>query len=226
MTARNVAASVFLALGTGLAQAQDASACKGERWSVPRELRTHAGNTVFLEQPSVVSIRDGVFLPAWPTRVYDSAGAVVWPLAPGGKPSSVEHVPAGAVVGTDGVARLVPWPNGLQAGPWRPVATADDSGVAHVIWGSRDNEPVSSLYMVRSLWHARFDGTGWGRPTRVLTTEGTVIWSSAATSPLLARGRSLHLLAAIQGEGLRYVRFDGGVWSDRHVDIPTVYIGY
>jgi hypothetical protein len=52
------------------------------------------------------------------------------------------------------------------------------------------------------------------------------MWNSAMVSPLIAHGRSLHLVVAIQGEGLRYVRLDSGAWTERRVNIPSVYMGY
>ena len=233
MTVRNVAALVALAslaVGVRSARSQPAqhtvTACTSERWLPPRELRTRAGYTVFLERPSIAPLRNAVFLAAWPTGTYDSLGTVIWPLAPAGKPSATDHVALGVVVGRDGVARLIPWPHGMIDGPWMPIATADDKGIAHVIWGSQDNVPPSSLYMVRALWYARFDGAVWSTPTRVLATNGTIMWNSAQISPLVARGRSLHLVVGVQGEGLRYVRSAGDVWTDHHVTIPSDYQGY
>jgi hypothetical protein len=226
---RNVAAAlsalVPLIAGAFVTQAQD-SACTSERWLPPREVRTREGYTVFMERPSIAPLRGEVFLPAWPTSTYDSLGTIVWPLAPGGRPSSVEHVPLGALIDRHGVAELVAWPKDILSGPWLPVGVADDSGIGHVIWGSRDNVQMSSSFMVRSLWYGRFDGRQWSAPTRVLSTEGTVMWNSAMVSPLIAHGRSLHLVVAIQGEGLRYVRLDSGAWTERRVNIPSVYMGY
>ena len=228
MTVRNVAALLALiwVLAAALvAQGQD-SVCRRETWLPPRELRTRERYTVFLERPSIAPMRNEVFLPAWPTYAYDSLGTIIWPLAPDGRPSSAEQMPLGALVDRHGVARLVPWPKEILSGPWQPVGVADDSGIAHVIWGSRDNVQMSRSYMVRSLWYARFNGERWSVPTRVLSTEGTVMWIAAAVSPLVARGRTLHLMVGIEGEGLRYVRSDADVWTARHVNIPSPYMGY
>ena len=228
MTVRNLAVLlVIIPLTTGgiVAQGQS-STCAGEAWLPPRELRTPEGYTVFLERPSIAPLHSAVFMPAWPTYSYDSLGGLVWSLAPDGKPASAEHVPLGAVVGGDGIARLVPWPKDIGSGPWLPVGVADGSGIAHVVWGSRDSVQMSDAFMVRSLWYARFDGRQWSTPTRVLSTDGTIMWHSAMVSPLVARGRSLHLVVGIQGEGLRYVRSESGVWSDHRVRIPSAYMGY
>lgn len=210
---------------SGVGEAQN-SPCRGERWLPPRELHTREAYTVFLERPSIAPLRGRVFLPAWPTNIYDSLGTMVWPLAPGGRPSLAAHVPLGVVLEKGGLVRPVSWPKAILSGPWLPVGVADDSGIAHVIWGSRDNIAMASSYMVRSLWYARFDGHGWSTPTRVLSTHGTIMWSSAMVSPLVAHGRSLHLFVGIEGEGLRYVRFDNGVWTERHVSIASAYMGY
>ena len=208
-----------------VARAQN-SVCTGERWLPPRELRTREGYTVFLERPSIAPLRGELFLPAWPTNIYDSLGTVVWPLAPNKQPSSFAHIPLGVVLEKTGIARPVPWPQNIPAGPWLPIGVADDRGIAHVIWGSRDNKELPSTYMVRSLWYARFDGHRWSTPTRVLSTDGTVMWSSATVSPLVAQGHSLHLVVAIQGEGLRYVRFDRRGWTEQHVNIASGYMSY
>ena len=228
MTVRNLARLLVLIplVTRGVIARGQKAPCSGEVWLPPRELRTREGYTVFLERPSIAPMNSAVFMPAWPTYSYDSLGSLVWSLAPGGKPTSAEHVPLGALVDNDGIARLVPWPKDIGAGPWLPVGVADDSGIAHVVWGSRDSVPMSDAFMVRSLWYARFDGREWSTPTRILSTEGTIMWHSAMVSPLVARGRSLHLIVGIQGEGLRYLRSDSGVWWDHHVSIRSTYTGY
>ena len=228
MTVRIVAPLVALVIFSATASAALAQnlTCTGERWLPPRALQTREGYTLFMERPSIVPMRGELFLPAWPTTTYDSIGTIVWPLAPSGAPSSVDQIPLGVLVDRSGIARLVPWPTHIVAGPWFPVGAADDSGIGHVIWGSRDNVPMSSIFMVRSLWYARFDGRGWSEPARVLSTEGTILWSSAFVSPLVAHGSSLHLVVATLGEGLWYVRFTNGMWTDRRISIPSVYAGY
>jgi len=233
MTVRNVA--LLLALMPPMTVARDARAqrredtsnvCTGERWLPTHELRTREGYTVFMERLSIAPLRDNVFLAAWPTRTYDSLGKVVWPLAANGTPSSVEQVPLGVIVGNDGLARQVPWPKDIIDGPWLPIAASDAEGMAHVIWGSQDNVPSSSLYLVRALWYSRFDGARWTKPARILATEGTVMWNPAQMSPIVVHGHSLHLVVGVRGEGLRYLRSDGGVWTERHVNIPKVNMGY
>ena len=203
-----------------------AAKCAGERWLPPRELHTQEGYTVYMERPSVVRMPGAVFFIASPTVTFDSLGSNVWPLARTGVPNVAEEMPMGALVGRDGVARLVPMPRDVKSFPWMPEGIVDDSGVAHVVWGSDDNDALPTRSNSRSLWYARFDGTRWSTPTQLIATDGTVMWNSANISPLVAHGRSVHLVVGIMGEGLRRFRLDTGAWTNAHVDIPREYMGY
>ncbi|HEY2378415.1 MAG TPA: sialidase family protein [Gemmatimonadaceae bacterium] len=235
MTVRNVAALSALAslvasacIAVGQRVEDTATSCVGERWLSPHELRTPDGFTVFVAHPSITRVRGDVFIAGWPIETFDSLGARVWPLTSGKRQPSLkpEEYPAGVRIGKDRGVQLVPWPADLASGPWMPVATSDADGYAHVVWGSRDSVEMSSLFMVRSLWYSRFDGATLGPPARLLTTEGLIRWTTAQASPIVARDRSLHLMVGIQGEELRYVRFDGGAWTVRRVGIDPLYVGY
>ena len=230
MIVRNVATRLALALlishsEFAASQRRDTTA-QCERWLPPRELRTKEGFTVYMERPSVVPMPGAVFLIASPTVNFDSLGNSVWPLARGAVAKVAQELPMGALVRRDGAATLVPLPNGVNAFPWMPEGVVDDSGGANVVWGSDDNNPLPTRSSSRSLWYARFNGKSWSIPTRLITTDGTVMWNSANISPLVVHGRSIHLVVDMMGEGLRHFRLDSGVWTNRQVDIPREYFGY
>jgi len=228
------AIAALLALGTlpacatlAAAKRSDATAaCVGERWLTPRELRTKEGYTVYLERPSVVAMRGVTFLVASPTLTLDSTGKIVWPLASSSVPTLPDDAAMGVLVRRDGLARLVPVPKGLVSFPWMPQAVADSGGIAHVVWGSDENDPLPTHASSRSLWSARFDGARWSTPTRLIVTDGLILWMSANASPLVAKDGAVHLMVAVRGEGLRYFRFEHGTWIDRHVDISSALMGY
>jgi len=228
------AIAALLALGTllpcgtvaGAQRSDTTGACVGERWLPPHELRTKEGYTVFLERPSIVAMRGGTFLAASPTRTLDPLGRPVWPLAPSGFPILLSGEAIGALVGGDGLARLVPEPNGISSYPWMPQAVGDDSGAAYVVWGSDENDPLPTRASSRSLWSARFDGEHWSTPRRLITTDGSLFWMSANASPLVTKHDVVHFVVAVRGEGLRYFRFERGAWSNRHVGISSALMGY
>jgi len=232
MTVRNVAS--HLALAALISHAEVAASqrgattakCTGERWLPPREIHTKKGFTVYMERPSVVPMPGAVFLTASPTLSFDSLGNYVWPLAHDGVPKAADEAPMGALVERDGAATLVPLPKDVTSFPWMPEGVVDDRGGANVVWGSDDNNPLPTRSSSRSLWYARFDGKSWSTPTRLIATEGTVLWNSANISPLVVHGRSIHLVVDMMGEGLRHFRLDTGVWTNRRVGISSEYMGY
>jgi hypothetical protein len=105
-------------------------------------------------------------------------------------------------------------------------ASADDAGVVHALFGSDDSMPVTSMIAVRSLWYTRLQGQHWTPPERILTTDGKVMFAPAMRSPIVARGGTLHAVVAVQGEGLRYLRRENAVWTNRHIDIPPSLMGF
>jgi hypothetical protein len=234
MTVRNVAGLLGLLLGGTIGtstSAQEpagtAKRCLDGRWSPPRELRTPDGYTVFMERPSIVPVGGKAFFVSFPAVTRDSLGGRVWPLVPGGAvPRRAEQIAMGVLVSARGEVQLVPAPADLAVTPLLSKGAVDDRGIAHVVWGSNDSTPISSFAVLRSLWYARFDGRRWSTPTRILTSQGTLMWNPSNSSPLVARGRTLHVLVFVQGEGLRHLRSDGGVWTNRHVEIPSSYAGY
>jgi hypothetical protein len=235
MTARNVAAMlvqflfVLSARELSAQQSDERSrACRGGRWLPPHELRTADGYTLLIERPSVVRVHGETFVIAFPVKAYDSIGKLVWPLAAKREtgPQRVEETAIGALEDANGVSRLVPSPTELVVARWGLEATVDDRGIAHVVWASNDSTPMTSMSLFRSLWYARFDGRRWSAPVRILTSDGNLMWIPSNRSPLVVRGGSLHLAVAVRGEGVRYVRYADGRWSNRHVDIPAYDMGY
>jgi hypothetical protein len=232
MTLRKIAVRLALAAlmphaEVAASQSGDTPAkCAGERWLPPREIHTKEGFTIYMERPSIVPMPGAVFFIASPTVSFDSIGTSVWPLARGAVAKVADELPMGALVAPDGAATLIPLPNGVPSFPWMPEGVADDSGGANVVWGSDDNNPLPTRANSRSLWYARFSGKRWSAPTRLIATDGTVIWNSANVSPLLVHGGSIHFVVGVMGEGLRHFRLDSGVWTNRRVEVPRDYMGY
>lgn len=239
MTARNVAAMVVrlmlvqLALPpvarVALAQGADTvdKSCVGGRWTPPHPLHTAEGYTIAMDRPAILPLRGETFMTAFPVATFDSTGTVVWPLSPSGKtPQVADQYAIGALEDGSGVARLVPAPSHLTVAPFDIIGAVDERGVAHLAWGSVDSSAGASLMLKRSVWYARFDGGKWSTPVPILTTPNTIVWIPSNRSPLVAHGHTAHLATAVMGEGLRYLRFDGTDWSERHVGIPSWFAGY
>lgn len=235
MTVRFVARALMqLLVGSAVACASAGSktrapeTCRAGYWLPPRPLRTAQGYTVFMELPAVLPLHGKAFILSSIATTYDSSGRVVWPLVPPPETSvqKPEQIAVGVIADSNALAELVAEPKDLAVGPVGSIATVDDKGVAHVVWASNDSEPSTSITTMRSLWYARFENDRWNSPARILTSSGTLMWTQASRSSLVAHGGSLHLALAIMGGGVHYLRFSDGVWSNHIVGALGVSSGY
>ena len=229
MTVRTIVTLLALGFGTP-ARAQptvNAKSCTSGRWLPARPLRTPEGFTIAAARASVLPLEGKTVLATWPLRTNDSVGNVVYPLALGlPRPIAPEQLAMGAVADSNGVARLVPSPHELAVYAMHFQASIDEAAVVHALFGSDDSMPVTSMIVVRSLWYTRLQNEKWTIPERVLTTDGTVMFAPAMRSPIVTRGHTLHAVVAVQGEGLRYLRRDKDVWTNRHIGIPATLMGF
>ena len=229
MTLRTIATLLALICG-GRVRAQnrtDTTRCTNGRWLPARPVRMPEGYTIAAARASVLPLEGKTLLATWPLRTNDSAGKVVFPLAHGSQqPIAPEQLAMGAFADSDGLARLVPAPRELAVYAMHFEAAVDETGVVHALFGSDDSMPVTSMIVVRSLWYTRLQDDKWTIPERILTTDDKVIFAPAMRSPIVARGQRLHAVVAMQGEGLRYLRRDSDVWTNRHIDIPPALMGF
>ena len=233
MTVRAIAlilASALTLFVTSLAHAQaaaDTQLCTSGRWLPPRPLRTHDGYTIIAARTSVLPFEGKTLLATWPLRTSDSVGHIVYPLAPGlTAPIAPEQLAMGALADSDGVSRLIPAPHELAVYAMHFEASRDEAGVVHALFGSDDSMPVTSMIALRSLWYTHLEGQRWTVPERILTTDGKVMFAPAMRSPIVTRGRTLHAVVAMEGEGLRYLRRERDDWTNRHIDIPPTMMGF
>ena len=201
--------------------------CTTGHWLPARPLRTGEGYTIIAARASILPLDGRTFVAMWPLQANDSAGHAVYPLAPGlAAPIASEQVPMGAIADSTGEAQLVPSPRELAVYAMHFQAAADEEGVVHALFGSDDSLPVNSMIVVRSLWYTRFAEGRWSAPERILTSDGKVMFAPSSRSAIVTRGPTLHAVVGVQGEGLRYLRRERGVWTNRHIGIPSALMGY
>jgi hypothetical protein len=52
------------------------------------------------------------------------------------------------------------------------------------------------------------------------------MWIPSNRSAVVLHEQSVHLAVSVMGEGIRYLHYSDGVWTDSHVDIPALHFGY
>jgi hypothetical protein len=151
-----------------------------------------------------------------------------------------------ATVTDSGFGHVAGWPRGPRmlagmlartGGPFAPLAlhahlrsfiavraVGDNAGSAHVFWGESPDTTAEQFLHVRALMYARFDGTSWSEPERVLT-DSTMEWNDVYTS-ITTMGNDVHVLIPVDTRGgptLHVRRRASGAWVIKRYPIHTHY---
>ncbi len=188
--------------------------CTPGAWSEPRMLVTASGQPVIVEAAAATPFRGGIALLGTPNVVWKSSRV----FADSSSALSGNGLDwAGVVVGPDFTARPVGLPRGVtQMVAPRSVRAAD--GTLHVIWASSPDSVRRPRINETDLWYARFDGTTWSEPERILSARE--IWWNSEWQAMTAVDGEPRISVAVNASltspshtGVAYLRRSGTAWT-------------